>query len=67
MTGSSMVSSLLKDHCSHPYKSCGGTPQNPNPDGASKHPYNSFSINWGIGHLAVMILFLLTEALSTEL
>jgi hypothetical protein len=28
-----------------------------NPNRACKHPYDSFSINRGIGHLAVMIIF----------
>ena len=27
------------------------------PDRASQHSYDSFSINWGIGHLAMMIFF----------
>jgi hypothetical protein len=36
-----------------------------NPDRASKHPYDSFSMNRGIGHLVVMIICLVTEALST--
>jgi hypothetical protein len=36
-----------------------------NPNRASKHPYDSFSINGGIGHLAMMIIFLVTEAFST--
>jgi hypothetical protein len=44
-------------YCGHPSQSRDITPQNPNPDGASKYPYDSFSINWGIGHLAVMIIF----------
>jgi hypothetical protein len=36
-----------------------------NPDRASKHPYDCVSMNIGIGHLDVMIVFLVTEALST--
>jgi hypothetical protein len=43
-----------------------------NPDRAFKHPYDwalscddYFSMNWGIGYLAVMIIFLVTEAFST--
>jgi hypothetical protein len=35
------------------------------PDRASKHPYDSFSMNGDIGHLVVMIIILVTEALST--
>jgi hypothetical protein len=35
------------------------------PDRASKHPYDSFSMNRDIGHLVVMIIILVTEALST--
>jgi hypothetical protein len=31
----------------------------------SKHPYDSLSINRGTGHLTVMIIFLVTKALST--
>jgi hypothetical protein len=47
------------------HESRGIAPQNPNPDRASKHPYDSFSINLGIGHFVVMIIFLVTEALCT--
>jgi hypothetical protein len=43
-----------------------------NPDRASKHPYDwalscgdYFSMHGGIGHLAVMIIFLVTEESST--
>jgi hypothetical protein len=43
-----------------------------NPERASKHPYDwalscddYFSMNWGIGHLDVIIIFLGIEALST--
>jgi hypothetical protein len=36
-----------------------------NPDSASKHAYDSFSTNGGIRHVAVMIIFLVIEALST--
>jgi hypothetical protein len=39
-------------------------PQNPNSDRASKHPYDSFFVNWDIGHLVVMIIFQVTKALS---
>jgi hypothetical protein len=49
-----------------------GTHDTSNPDRAPKHPYDwalscddYFSMNWGIGHLAVMIIFLVTKALST--
>jgi hypothetical protein len=38
-----------------------------NPDRASIHRSGYLSMNWGIGHLAWMIIFLVTEALSTYL
>jgi hypothetical protein len=47
----------------HPFQRGAHDPSNP--DKASKQPYDSFSMNGGIGHLAVMIIFLVTEALST--
>jgi hypothetical protein len=59
-------SSVLSAYLCHLRYPCQrGTRDPSNPDRASKHTYDSFSINRGIGHLAVMIIFLVTEALST--
>jgi hypothetical protein len=41
-----------------PSKSRGVTPQKPNPDRASKHPYDSFFINRCIGHLVSYPVFI---------
>jgi hypothetical protein len=43
-------------------------PRDPsNPVRASKDPYDSFPMKGGIGHLAVIIIFLVTKALNTWL
>jgi hypothetical protein len=73
------IHGMLKGMFDHS-KSRGATPQNPNLDRASNTlmiPFlltealalsyaDYFSSNWGIEHLAMIIIFLVTEALSTQ-
>jgi hypothetical protein len=47
----------------HPFQR--GTRDPSNLERAFKYPYDSFSMNRGIGPLAVIIICLLTKALST--